>query len=379
LLALICLPQVPASAASQATVLSHSSAPIVAVRFAPSGEVVGISEDGAMTLWNYETGHPIWTIALSRAPRKNDYTKVKIRAMDLSPDGRMTVVAYSRSGVDRNLISPQAADPTRQRDTVWEMHLVLIDVTNGAIKKDIDTLRDASVTTVVFAPSGKQVYVTTATPLAHSVLTQRSPTSTTNIISVDTGQVLKSFPSHGWIANATLSPDGRRFVASSLQKTEGNTAFYELQFYDADTGELLRRTKFETKQTAAIGVSLDGSRLAVGRSGREGLQLDLVSKDDEKLTYPIVAPRFTQSCAIAFTTEERIVVGGGSRLTSFDDVGTPRFEDRGGVAFILDSRTGQTLKTSHFKSLVTCLAVSRDGRKMAAGMYDGQIALTSVL
>jgi WD40 repeat protein len=382
-LALLCLMQVAVCAGYQAKVLSQSTTPMVAVRFTPSGDVIAVSEDGAMTLRNDDTGRPVWNISLARAPRKNDYTRIKIKAMDLSPDGRTVVVAYVRSGVDRNLIDEKAGDTTKQKDSVWETHVVLIDATGGAIKKDTEEVRDGSVTTVVFAPSGKQVFVTTATSTARALTTHQSSTSTTYVLSTDTGQVLRSFRSQGWIARAALSPDARRFAAAAQQYIEGDTAFYELQFYDADTGELLQHnTKFETTQTAAISFSSDGSLLAVSGSRRDGLQIDLIPKDGAgKLTHIIAAPRSTQSRALAFIGEQhRIVLAGGKlHLSGFDDIGTPRFNDQGGVVFVVDLRTGEKLRTCAFTSFVTCLAVSRDGLKMAAGMYDGLIAITAVL
>src|SRR5258708_37996279 len=99
---LLSLMQVVLSAGSQAKLLSQSSTQIVAVHFTPSGGVIAVSEDGAMTLWNGDTGRPVWNISLARAPRKNDYTDIKISSMDLSLDGRIAIVAYLRSGVDLN-------------------------------------------------------------------------------------------------------------------------------------------------------------------------------------------------------------------------------------------------------------------------------------
>ena len=382
-LALLCLMQVAVSAGYQAKVLSHSTTPMVAVRFTPSGDVIAVSEDGAMTLRNGDTGRPVWNISLARTPRKNDYTRIKIKAMDLSPDGRTVVVAYVRSGVDRNLMDEKAGDTTKQKDSVWETHVVLIDATDGAIKKDTEEVRDGSVTTVVFAPSGKQVFVTTATSTARALTTHQSSTSTTYVLSTDTGQVLRSFRSQGWIARATLSPDGRRFAAAAQQYIEGDTAFYELQFYDADTGELLQHnTKFETTQTAAISFSSDGGLLTVSGSRRDGLQIDLVAKDGAgKLTHIITAPRSTQSRALAFIGEQHriILTGGKLHLSGFDDIGTARFNDQGGVVFVVDLRTGEKLRRCTFTSFVTCLAVSGDGLKLAAGMYNGRVAITAVL
>gem|GEM_PF-5160295 len=381
-LALVCLMHVAVSAGYQATVLSHSSTQMVAVHFTPSGNVIAVSEDGMMTLWNGDTGRPVWKISLARAPRKNDYTRIKISAMDLSPDGRTAVVAYLRFGVDQNLIDEKAGDPTRQKDSVWETHVVLVDATEGTIKKDIESVRDASVTAVVFASSGKQVFVTTATSIARALIKHQSPTSTIHILNTDTGQVLRSFRSQGWIARATLSPDDRLFAVAAQQYIEGDTAFYELQLYDPDTGKLLHNTKFETTQTAAISSSFDGSLLAVSISGKDGLQIDLVSTDGAgKLSHIITAPRYTQARALAFISEQHRVVLAGGRLdlSGFDDVGTPRFNDQGGVLFVVDLRTGEKLRTYAFTSFITCLAVSHDGLKMAAGMYDGRIALMRVL
>jgi hypothetical protein len=191
--ALLCLMHVAVSARYQGTVLLQSTMPIVAVRFTPSGRVIAVSEDGTATLWDCDTSRPIWNISLARLSRKNDYTHIKVSAMDLSPDGRTAVVAYLRSGVDRNLIDEKAGDPTKQKDSVWETHIVLIDTTNGTIKKDIEEVRDTSITAVVFASSGKHVFVTTATSIARALIKHQSPTSTTHVLNMDTGQVLRSF------------------------------------------------------------------------------------------------------------------------------------------------------------------------------------------
>ncbi|HSB12196.1 MAG TPA: WD40 repeat domain-containing protein [Blastocatellia bacterium] len=380
--ALLCLVQGVVCAGYQTKVLSHSTKPIVAVRFTPSGGVIAVSEDGAMTLWNGDTGRPIWNISLARAPRKNDYTQIKISAMDLSPDGRMAVVTYLRSGVDRNLIDENAADPTKQKDGVWETHVVLIDATDGAIKKDIEDVRDTSVRAVLFASSAKYVFVTTSTSMARAVMKHQPPTSTTYVLSSDTGQVVRSFRSQGWIASATLSPDDKRFAAAAQQYMEGGTNFFELQFYDADTGQLLHNSKFETTRSAAISFSFDGSLLAISRSGRDGIYIELVPKDVAgKVTHYVPAPRSTECRAIAFISElHRIVLAGGTlHLAGFDDIGTARFKDQGGIVFVVDQRSGEKLRTCAFASFVTCLAVSRDGLKMAAGMYDGRIAITAVV
>lgn len=231
--ALLCLMQ----AVDQGTVLLQSTAPIVAVRFTPSDRVIAVSEDGTATLWDCDTSRPIWNISLARLSRKNDYTHIKVSAMDLSPDGRTAVVAYLRSGVDRNLIDEKAGDPTKQKDSVWETHIVLIDNTNGTIKKDIEEIRDTSITAVVFASSGEHVFVSRATPIARALMKHQSATSTTHVLNMDTGQVLRSFKSQGWITTATLSPDGRLFAAAAHQYVEGDRAFYELQFFTIPTRE----------------------------------------------------------------------------------------------------------------------------------------------
>ena len=381
-LALLCQMQIAVSAQNQFKLLGHSTTPIVAARFTPSGGVIAASKNGTVSLWGSDTDHPIWHLSLGRAPRKNDYTQIKISAMDLSTDGRIAVAAYLRFGVDRNLIDEKAGNTTRQKDGVWETHVVLIDATDGTIKKDIEGLGDTSVTSVVLASSGKYVFVTTANSLARAILNHQSPASTTYVLSIDTGQVLRSFRSKGWIASATLSPDDRCFAAAAHQSVEGSTSFYEIQLYDADTGRLLRSSEFETTHAAAISNFLDDGLLAVSRSGRDGLQVDLVPRDgSEKVTHLVRTVRSAESRAVALIPEQqRIVLAGGTlRLTSFDDIGTPRFNDQGGVVFIIDQRTGETLRTSPLASFVTCLAVSRDGLKIAAGMYDGRIAIIPAL
>lgn len=379
-LALMCLMDVAVSAQYQeGKVLFQSTKPIVAVRFTPSRRVIAVSEDGAAALWDCDIGRAIWNISLARAPRKNDYTRIKIKAMDLSPDGGTVVVAYVRSGVDRNLIDEKAGDTTKQKDSVWETHVVLIDTTDGTIKKDIAEVGDTSITAVGFA-SGKNVFVTTTTSMARALMTHQSPTSTTHVLNIDTGQMPRYFKSRGWIASAALSPNDGRFATAALQYVEGDTAFYELQFYDSDTGKLLDSSEFATTRTAAISFSIDGSILAVSRSGKDGLQVDLVRKDGmQKLTHIVAAAKSIESRAVAFVgTQQRLALAGGRLpISGFDDIGTPRFKDLGGVVIVIDQSTGKKLTSYEFKSFVTSLALTPDGSKMAVGMYDGKIAIVT--
>jgi WD40 repeat protein len=179
-----------------------------------------------------------------------------------------------------------------------------------------------------------------------------------------------------------LSPDGRLFAAAAQQYVEGDRAFYELQFYDSDTGKLLHSSDFETTRTAAISFSFDGSILAVSRSGRDGLQVDLVPKDGtQKLTHVVTAAGSTESRAVAFVGEQQRLALAGGRLpiVGFDDIGTPRFKDQGGVVIVVDQTSGKKLTSHEFKSFVTSLALTRDGSKMAVGMYDGTIAILTPL
>jgi WD40 repeat protein len=380
--ALLLATQVAFSAQYPSKVLDQSTAPVVAVRFARSGSIIAASEDGRVSLWGSDTAQPIWSISLARPSRKNDYTQIKISGMDLSADGRSAVVSYTRFGVDRNLIDEKAGDPIKQKDRVWEIHVALIDATDGTIKKNIEMIRDTSVNAIVLASSGKYVFVTTATSLAQAILKHESPISTTQVLSTDTGQVLRSFRSQGWIASASLSPDDRWFVAAAQQYVEGHRSFYELQFYDAETGRLMHRSEFETANTAAISFSLDGGLLALSRSAKHGLQVDLVSKDgSEKLTHLITAAKDTESRAVAVIREQNELVLAGGRLhfAGVDDIGTARFRDQGGVVLVIDQKTCAVLRTYQLASFVTCLSVSHDGLKVVAGMYDGRVAIISIL
>jgi WD40 repeat protein len=380
-LALLCVSQVAVMADSQFKVFRPSTRPVVAVRFTPTGNVIYADQEGTLTMWDPDRDRTLWSISFRRPARRNDYTSVTVDAMDLSFDGRMAAVAYLRSGVDRNLVDEKAGDPSRQKDGVWEPRIILIDTTDGTVKKEIAEVRDR-IRSVVFASSGRYVFVTTAPPLAWALKNHTLPSSLTVELSIDTGRVLRSFSSIGWAAGARLSPDDKRFAVAAHQYVAKDTSFYELQCYDADTGELLNSSKFETTNVAAISFSADGSLMLVGRSVRDHLEVDLISKDGvEKVTYVIPSVRSLEVHAAAFISEQQKIVLAGGRLhfAGLGDTGDPRFKDQGGVIFVIDRKTGEKLKTYAFESVVTCLSLSRDGLRTAIGMNDGRIALTDAL
>ncbi|MEN3331353.1 MAG: hypothetical protein V7641_718 [Blastocatellia bacterium] len=356
--------------------LRQATSQIVAVRFTPSGGIISASKDGTVTMWNRDSDHPLWSVSFKRPPRMNDATLVKINAMDLSLDGRTVAVAYIHSGVDLNLIDKKAGDPMKQIASVWQPHIVLIDTADGTIKKDIQEIRDKNtIREVILSPIGKSVFVTTA---AIFVRAKNHPPSTTHVLSMDTGHEVRAFNSPDWVMRAALSPDGRLFAAAVYQHTEGDTAFYELQFYDADTGQLLRSSKFETTQTVAIGFSPDGRLLAISRSTKAGIRVDLFPTDDAgKPTRTITVGQVVEIRAVAFIQEQQRLALAGGRLpiVDFNDTGSPMYKDKGGTVIVVDEKTGKKLTSHKFQSFVTCLAISPDGSRMAAGMYDGQIAI----
>jgi WD40 repeat protein len=375
-----CLSPVAVVAAPQIKLLRQSSKPIVAVRFTPSGALLAASRDDTVSMWLPGGDRPLWTIRFQRPPRKYDYTDIDIDAMDVSPDGHLAAVAYLRSGVDRNLVDEKAGDPMNQKDGVWEPHIALIDTADGTIKKDIQEVRDNPIRAVIFAATGKQLFVTTATRLAWTLRDHQPPASMTHVLSVDTGQELRSFSSQGWIASTALSPDGKLFAAAAYLYGKEDTAFYSMQIYYVDTGQLLYSSKFETARAVAIGFSPDSRLLAVAGSAPKGMPIDLIPSDgSKKLTQVISAARPIEIRGVAFVGEQRLLALAGGELTfiEFDDVGSPWYKDQGGSVMVIDQKTGKTVMSREFNSFVTSLAISPDGARMAVGMYNGQIAITS--
>lgn len=373
---LLCLSQV-AVKGRQTKMLQQSSSQIVAVRVTPSGNVISASQDGTVSMWNRDSDRPLWSLSFKRPRRMSDYTQIKINAMDLSADGRTVAVAYTRFGVDMNLADKKAGDPGKQKTGVWEPHIVLIDTDGGTIKKDIQEFHDRNeIREVILSSSGKSVFITTSAQFASA---RNRPPSTTHILSVGTGHEVRAFSSPDWITRAALSPDGKLFAVTVFQRIGIDTSFVELQFYDPGTGQLLRSSKFETTYTPALGFSVDGHLLAVSRSTKDGIHLDLVpTKSMGEPTRTINVGEPTEIRAVAFIGEQQIALAGGRLpIVGTGDVGEPLYKDKGGVVIIVDGRTGKILNSHKFKSFVTCLAISPDGSMMAVGMHNGQITMAA--
>lgn len=372
----VCLSQVAIAAGGQTRLLRQATVPIVAVRFTPSGGVLAASKDGTVTMWNRDSDRPLWNISFKRPRTKNEFTQIEIEAMDLSLDGRVVAVAYIRSGQDENLRNEKAGDPGKQK-AAWEPHLVLIDTADGAIKQDIQQLRNVTFRELILSPDGTSVFITTVPSWIPR--NNQSPVSMTHVLSMETGREVRSFHWQDWIARAVLSPDGKLFAAAVFRVNTVETRFGELQFYDAGTGQLLRSSKYETTTTSALDFSPDGRLLALSRAAKDGIRVDLVPTDGAgQPARTFTVGQTTEIRAVAFIESHRIALAGGRLpFVGTGDVGEPFYKDKGGAVIIVDERTGKKLKSHEFKSFVTCLAISRDGSRMLAGMYDGQIAITA--
>lgn len=305
---------------------------IISVRFFPqSNRLVAASIDGTVVTWDVRSGKRISQIDLgSKEPR----TIAQIFGMDLSANGRLIAIAYSRDRVIGTSLQGKT-----------EYRIALVNSQTGQEERVL-LGHTAQIGTLAFSPDGK-------------LLASESADRSVRLWNVQTGQQVLSLTMREKGATIAFSPNGK-LIAIASQPTFENPPLPIVGLYDVDTGRLVRELPRRKTDVTSIAFSPDNQSVAVAANNLKGGQIDLwdLTAKNPRATF---ADNQAGVTSITFSTDGDLLAAG-------------RSQDRGGAVVIHKLRTG----TSHIHSVpaaVTTLTFSHNNTMLAAGTEKGQIVL----
>jgi WD40 repeat protein len=153
----------------------------------------------------------------------------------------------------------------------------------------------------------------------------------------------------GSVISVAFSPDGKRLVSGSQDKT--------VKMWDAQTGREILTLKGHTDSVMSVGFSPDGKRLASGSA--DGIKVWDVQTGQEILS---LKGHSDGATSVAFSPDGKRLVSGWGRILDGPDKW---------VVKVSDAQTGQETHTLEgHTDLVTCVAFSPDGKRLVSGSWD---------
>lgn len=311
---------------------------IDSVAFSNNGRILASSgKDGVIKLWDTESkqerfvmSHPeesaVWSMGFSPDNRSLITSRWlgEVKIWDLSTMTVTRTFGDSSSGVIALAISPDGKRITTGNNdgsvTIW-------DTTTGKL---LNTLRGHSerIITISISPDGQ-------------FLATGSSDHTVRIWDFDTGEKIKTINAHSdEVASVAFSPDGK-YLATAGEKT--------VKIWDLATmGEFKILT--HPASVAMVSYSPDGKTLAVATSDGTIRLWDIATR---KINIILVGHHAAVLNVVFFSDGSRVATG------SFD-----------GTVKIWDVRTGLELLSVRHKNLIHRLAISPDGKTIAASSLN---------
>ncbi|MFP3040601.1 caspase family protein [Treponema primitia] len=192
---------------------------------------------------------------------------------------------------------------------------------------------------VVYSPDGRR-------------LVCKSLDRTIKVWDVESGQELRTFSaqSSGGLKSLAYSPDGRKIAGGYSGTGKGNESFVSI--WDVESGQELRTISgFSNWQTAmTIAFSPDGRQIVSGTSGIHNLKIWDAESGQELRNLSL--PRNLSVYSVAYSPDGRQMAAGGGSGS--------------GDIVIYDAKNGQKLQTISNEGLVWSMAYSPDGRNIVS-------------
>ena len=305
----------------------------------------------------------------------------------------VTAVRFIKDGtrlVSANIDGTIAVWDTRTRKQLWH-----IDLDAGTKTRDSYTI--SNVLGIAVSPDERVIAVPYDRDLVIGNTAQARNEHHIALIKTNDGHQLRSIAAHaGLIASVAFSPDGKRIISVSADKTarlwdletgreiwsvdlkgRGHAVAFSgdgrliaigalcgenswrpvTEIRNAENGNLVKELKQTKLDIDDLAFSRDGKLLAVVSSDDEGTQVDLWDVETQHLKQSFFERSSSDTC-VALSPDNRFLVTGGSR----GGQGIITFRD-----LISGRRSVRTLKPE-----VTSIALAVDGT-VAAGTEHGRI------
>jgi WD40 repeat protein len=233
------------------------------VAFSADGSMLATTgDDGALRVWNPETGEELWTLEVPD-------DEAEVWGPSFSPDGSLVAAAWL----------------TVDRVRVW-------DLATGRVAQEISSVRAPF--GAFFSPDGRQL----AVPSERTVV----------VVDASTGEERFTLEGHEWdVVHAGWSPDGRWIATTSVDLTA--------RIWDADTGD--QRFTLHGHSGAIIGAdwSPDSTRLVTGSEDGTAKLWEITETGTEELL-TLSALGTAGGINVAFSPDGEHVMTGDIAITA---------------------------------------------------------------
>jgi WD40 repeat protein len=233
------------------------------VAFSADGSMLATTgDDGALRVWNPETGEELWTL-------KGPDNEAAVWGPSFSPDGTLLAAAWL----------------TEDRVRVW-------DLATGRVAQEIGSLPAAY--GAFFSPDGRQL----AVPSERTVV----------VVDASTGEKRFTLQGHEWpVQNAAWSPDGRWIATTSVDLTA--------RIWDADTGDQRFTLHGHSGAVVMADWSPDSTRLVTGSEDGTAKLWEITETGTEELL-TLSALGTAGGINVAFSPDGEHVMTGDTAITA---------------------------------------------------------------
>jgi WD40 repeat protein len=245
-------------------VLKGHNAPIIALNFAPNGELTSTAGDGVSLTWNLK---PLWKLdrVIGSTDGKSPFAD-RVESLAFSPDGKFLAIG--------------GGEPSRGGEIkIW-------DIQSGKLAREFPNIHSDTVLALEFSADGKFLASGAADKIAR-------------ITDLASGKVMKSFEGHTHhILGIAWSPDGRTLATAGADSV--------VKVWDVTTGDRKKNIDGYDKEVTSVRF-VGASDQLITSSGDNKVRL--VSLDGKEVrTFPDVVD-FVQASGV--TADGKTVVAGG--------------------------------------------------------------------
>lgn len=304
---------------------------ISSLAFSPDGRILasGGAQPNTGILWDAATGQNLLALPPHVAP---------VRAVVFSPDG--TLIACASGNFDPHSVMPN--------------EIILSEVDTGRAVATLGSDREPF-TALAFSADG--IF------LASGALAPQNAVRIWHMATKSPTAPLEGYASD--VLSVAFSPAGGRVAAGCRDGT--------LRVWDSATGAQVLTWDNRAGAVYSIAWSPDGTHLAAGGDERAHIALWDVRTGDEVRT--IAAPLYHTIFSLAFSPDGHTLIGG-----------LGQDHDKTGAVILWDMATGQERRTlfstieapDATDGVIYAVAITKDGRTVAAGGGDGTIFVWNV-
>lgn len=321
--------------------MRHGRSFINGLYFLNSGKnLLSVSMDGTIVLWNARTGAKVWKLDLDSERTKDRFTISNILGSAVSPNEKLLAITFDRSSVikkpDRNVLQDDRIEKT-----------ALVDLAKGKIARTLCDGRNE----FAFSPDGR-------------TLTTVGSNSKALFWDVDSGTITKQMEMKSCCGTPIFTPSGKAMIVADRLSYDAEPM---VSVYDFANGNIIRNFPKQYVQIIGLALSPDGRLLAIGgfSGGVYSLKLwDLQDSNKSELRNLVKANECLGSY-VKFSTSGKLLASSG-------------LSNGRGIVSIQNVQDGKTVKTFTSSSDIKFLEFAPDAGRLAFSTENGEIFIKAL-